>query len=140
MEGAEWIQMLTSLAGMITAWLSLRDQLKSKDSPTTKQRDEVSSSGKAAVNAVTIPHLVVSQDILRAVIEDVKAVEARFAAAIKDPTRTTEQIDQEQARARQVICIHLKRLQDLNAGKLPTEDLKRMWLSFGCGPSTDKTA
>jgi len=138
MEVAAWIETLTALAGMVSAWLSLREKLTSKDFPTPNQREAVTNLGKAAATAVAIPNLIVDETILRAVIEDVKAREARFAAAIRDPMKTTEEIDQEQADARRGICIHLQRLQELNAGELPTDDLKRMWLSFDCRAWTDK--
>jgi len=135
MDPTQWLAALTSLGAMATAWLEARTAHLEFE---TAKKEVIVAGASAAAGAPSeerefASELVISQDLLSALIADVEKAQTRFASVFVDVRYTPAQVDQEEQIARATICRHLQRIRDFNAGKLPGKRLEKLWDSFRCG-------
>jgi len=130
---------ITGLGAMIKSW----QEARKASLEYAKVKEEV---GKKVLAAKTegeksittkdqqvIEGLTISPAILKAMIDEMKRAEDRFAAVFGDVTYTPAQIDQEEQIARATICRHLERIKSYNRQELPEGELQRLWISYQCG-------
>ncbi|HKQ54183.1 MAG TPA: hypothetical protein VJT74_17535 [Pyrinomonadaceae bacterium] len=129
-ETVIWLTAISSLACVVKSWQEARKASLEVKKLKIEERQKI--LGAAQIEQRNIEpkmrlagqQLLIDRELLEAVVEDIKNAQDKFIATIKDDSKTTVEIDAEYKRAQITICVHLKKIKELNKNRLPTEELK----------------
>lgn len=140
LEPTAWIGAVTSLAGLVKSWLEARKSGVDLEKARTELSKAKSGTSLGTLSVPLVPSaereevrgMVISDSLLRSLIQDIEKAQARFVACFDDPRYSPADIDKEQEIAKRSVCAHLRRIQEFNAGTLPTQALRDVCVSFRC--------
>jgi len=150
MNMTDWASSITAVAGLTKAWLDVRKsgldltkarQEMSKALPVepVKSQDAARQETSDALPVKPVNsqepirgELVIDEKMLAAFVQEIDGARTRFIGSINDPRYSPADIDREEQRARLVVCAHLKRIREYNAGSFPTPELANVAKSYRC--------
>jgi hypothetical protein len=128
---------ITGLAGATKSWLEARKAKEDLD----RAREEAARKTYTAQDGETstteqdrraVQTLVIDPELLQAMTKEMEEARAEYAAVVRDPSSTPDQIDQATAKAVKTICRHLRIVKERNNQVLPEGELQRLWKSYQC--------
>lgn len=121
---------ISALASVVEAWRSAQ---KIGEKLTPKQIDDADLP-LPGVEASELGR-VINEGILNTILANIETARGRLKEALKDPSNSNQAKDHEVKIAAATICAELARIRQLNAGVLPSKELKELWISHNCGTS-----
>ena len=128
---------ISALASVVQAWKAgrelsesyIEETLESSSSSSSASLEELSTlTPSASAHAIA----VIDPSLLDVMLFNVEKERENLKDALIDEANSNQERNRAVKIASSRICGELKRIKDLNAGVLPTEELKQMAVSFGC--------
>jgi len=126
---------ITALTNLLEIWKVARMRKEGISVTQVEFYREIKSlpSIESSEAAITLSKMI-PDDILNAILKNIKEAIKRFSDAIMDPACNKQCEDREHEIAASTICSELERIKRLNNQQLPRE-LEKLWISFQCGSS-----